>query len=227
MFLGEGYFRMNKTNIEWTDYSLNPIRGLCPKDCTLPNGQSYCYMRPIYKRFKRPQCVMFYPAVLQEIYIRQQPMRCFMCSGFEIFHPIVKSEWRDEIFRVISDNPRHTFQILTKMPENIDRPMPDNVWLGVSVTTGMDWWRWSYLIRAKAKIKFVSHEPILQETVYFPNDCDWLIVGRLTNYGKKRDPKVGYLQELVGKSIVNRTPIFMKNNLKGIWGPNLIQEFPR
>lgn len=225
---------MNKTNIEWTDFSLNPIRGLCPKDCTLPNGQSYCYMRPIYKRFKRPQCVMFYPAVLQEIYIRQQPMRCFMCSGFEIFHPIVKSEWRDEIFRVISDNPRHTFQILTKMPENIDRPMPDNVHLGVSVTGIGDQSRGAYFHGIKAKVKFISYEPLLADPFqggWGPPDCvNWAIIGKLTRHGKKYDPKIEWIKAIVGHCQNVGIPVFLKNNLAKIWEPvlgPLIQEFPK
>ena len=37
---------MNKTKIEWTDYTINPVKGLCPMAC------SYCYARAMYKRFR-------------------------------------------------------------------------------------------------------------------------------------------------------------------------------
>ena len=43
---------MQKTKIEWTDYTWNPIKGLCPVDCKLPDGRSYCYAKRIYQRFK-------------------------------------------------------------------------------------------------------------------------------------------------------------------------------
>ena len=36
---------MNKSKIEWTDYSWNPIKGLCPVGCW------YCYAKKMYKRF--------------------------------------------------------------------------------------------------------------------------------------------------------------------------------
>ena len=36
---------MNKTKIEWCDYTLNPVKGLCPVGC------SYCYARRLYRRF--------------------------------------------------------------------------------------------------------------------------------------------------------------------------------
>ena len=37
---------MNKTKRPWTDYTLNPVKGLCPMACP------YCYARAMYKRFK-------------------------------------------------------------------------------------------------------------------------------------------------------------------------------
>ena len=37
---------MKKTDIEWCDYSINPVKGLCPVGC------EYCFARRLYKRFK-------------------------------------------------------------------------------------------------------------------------------------------------------------------------------
>ncbi len=37
---------MNKTKIPWCDYTINPVKGLCPMAC------EYCYARKMYKRFK-------------------------------------------------------------------------------------------------------------------------------------------------------------------------------
>ncbi len=227
---------MNKQGpgkIGWTDWTLNPIRGLCPMDCKLSDGRSYCYMRPLHRRFKWNHRVMLYPAILQQIYIRQKPMKCFTCSGFEIFHPIVKPEWRDEIFRVISDNPQHTFQILTKMPENIDRPMPKNVHLGISLPDTTNWvGRVVALKEAIAKRKFISFEPLL--TPYFgvrgiPSFVDQVIIGRLTQHGKKYDPDSLTIREMIQYARENNTAIFLKDNLIPIMGKDFVgkhKEFP-
>ncbi|HEC64515.1 MAG TPA: DUF5131 family protein [bacterium] len=234
---------MNKTNIEWTDYSWNPIRGMCPVDCKTPDGKSYCYARKIYKRFD----IMGVNTIrsqqekilldINELRVfgggfrrsdcgPRNPSRIFVCSTIEIFHPAIPKDWRDDIFRLIEKNKRHAFQILTKMPENIDRPMPDNVWLGVSITNIKDSERMIELTKAKARIKFVSWEPML-EFAYAPSSFyDWLILGRLTGHGKKYDPRRMWIETMVGNTKAGETPIFLKNNLKDIWGEDLIQEFP-
>jgi protein gp37 len=37
----------------------------------------------------------------------------------DLFHENIPDEWRDIVFGVIASNPRHTFQILTKRPANM------------------------------------------------------------------------------------------------------------
>ena len=244
---------MQRTKIEWTDYVWNPIKGLCPIDCKLPDGRSYCYARKIYQRFGWNPKVRFklLESLENIIYknkettfgenIKFRPQsrikensKIFICSTFELFHPIVKKEWRDKIFETIELNPKHTFQILTKFPQNIDRPMPDNVWLGVSVTKADDdgWRRLYYLATTEAKIKFVSFEPLLGKlnTSLLANvteDFDWFIIGRLTGHGKKYDPDISWIKDIVTACADSDVKVFLKNNLKDIWGENLIQEMPQ
>lgn len=46
---------MNKTKIPWCDYTINPVKGICPMHCKDNLGKEYCYAaRPngLYKRFK-------------------------------------------------------------------------------------------------------------------------------------------------------------------------------
>lgn len=154
--------------------------------------------------------------------------KVFICSTFELFHPKVPKSWRKDIFRVIECNPKITFQILTKFPQNIDRPMPENVWLGVTVTgadeTG-DCFRVEELDRHKAKIKFISYEPILDYSGFILF-VDWLIMGRLTRFGHKYDPRRHWIEEKIRQAKKKNIPIFFKDNLKEIWGEPLIQEFP-
>ena len=137
-------------------------------------------------------------------------------------------EWRDYIFYGIEDLP-HTFIILTKRPELIDRPMPDNVWLGVSVEGAEDSWRIEKLAGIKARVRFVSLEPFIGTTprLLSPREFDWLIVGRLTGHGRKRDPEPHALGWLVLQAKKLGIPIFMKDNLKDNWAGPLIQEYPK
>jgi len=131
------------------------------------------------------------------------------------------------IFQAIEACPQHTFQILTKFPQNIDRPMPDNVWLGVTITGNKpdDLLRANNLIEAKARIKFISYEPLLGKALQGIPYLDWIIIGRLTGYGHKWDPKKEWIKDII--SSYQTIPIFLKDNLKEIWGKELIQEFPK
>jgi protein gp37 len=152
----------------------------------------------------------------------------------ELFHPTVMPGWRDTIFTRIALNPQHTFIVLTKMPENIDRPMPPNVWLGVSVTGENDFWRAKQLCGIEAKMKFVSIEPLLSDDCSGPSftgpildELSWGIIGRLTGHGKKWDPSKETVSRFVRLFKTRDIPVFLKNNLREIWGKPLIQEFPK
>lgn len=214
---------MNKTKIEWTDYTWNPIKGICPVGCW------YCYAKKIYQRFGwNPELDLVNYIDLQEPRKIKKPSKIFLCSTVEFFHPNIHPSWREVIFDVIKNCPQHTFQILTKMPENIDREMPDNVWLGMTSTNhNEDEKIDEFLEKTEAKIKFISYEPLLEA----PAPCliceDWIIVGRLTGYGNKHNPKREWIEQLVYHAKIDKIPIFLKDNLKHIWGEPLIQEFPK
>lgn len=230
---------MQRTRIEWADHTWNPVMGLCPVDCKLPDGRSYCYARRMYKRFKwmdsldgvDEKAILMKEWELYEPAKLKKPSKIFVCSTIELFHPEVKFN-TGAIFNVIKENPQHTFQILTKFPQNIDRAMPDNVWLGVTVTKGSDeGWRKIYdLDRAKAKLKFISFEPLLgllnQSFISNAESFDWFIFGRLTGYGKEHDPDKRWIEPAIDYFRGYKKPVFLKNNLKEIWGEPLIQEFP-
>jgi len=164
---------------------------------------------------------------LEQPMARKKPTKIFVCSTFELFYHR-HGFYRDPIFKTIEACPQHTFQILTKMPENIYRPMPENVWLGVSVTNHNDVFsRYEGLLAAKARVKFISFEPLLECTWYLPTRIDWAIIGKLSGYGKKYDPSKALLKRMVREFKFSKVPVFLKNNLKDIWGENLIQEWPK
>ncbi len=167
---------------------------------------------------------------------RKKPAGIFVCSTYELFRSKDKFA-RDEIFKIIEACPQHRFYILTKFPQNIDRPMPDNVWLGVSITRENELDRLMYLSsiqaknRNKAKIRFVSFEPLLEfikwggYQVEF-SSLDWIIVGKLTGHGKKYEPYRYWINQIKFYAKIYGIPLFLKNNLKAIMKESLIQEVP-
>jgi protein gp37 len=186
------------------------------------------------KRFRTDQEIRM---SLDEIFVTfpKKPSRIFVCSTFEIFHPLA-DPYRNNIFKQITLTPEHTFIILTKMPENIDRPMPDNVWLGVSVTgkNGDDHRIRMLCDGPEDRVRFVSFEPLLGDVAMkrwsvFPDYTDalsWVIVGRLTGHGHRFDPTQANIKRIYQECRKAGIPIFLKNNLREIWGRPLVQEFP-
>ena len=219
-------------SIGWTDMTRNPIKGRCLGNCRLPDGTAYCYYsgeRGIMKRFKHNSKIRIECNCLMNL--PKTPKRIFLCSTHDLFGSWIPEGWRDTIFRWIERYPQHTFQILTKFPQNIDRPMPDNVWLGVSVTKDKDVWRLKELIEIPTRIKFVSIEPFLgsiyQSAERFLKYMDWIIIGRLTGHGNKYNPKRDWIKGFEIFARNKNIPIFLKDNLKEIWGEKLIQEMPK
>jgi len=220
--------QVNKTKIEWATHSWNPIKGLCPEACW------YCYARAMYHRFKW-DAALSWDTRAHEIH---GPIaagaKVFVCSTMELFHPSVPENWRRWIFEDIEQHPDLTFIILTKRPEHIDRPMPDNVWLGVSVTGPGDMWRIDKMFEALASVRFISFEPLLGPCGSFTNHLSgacremlqWVIVGRMTGRGRREDPLREWVHGIVSAARFYHLPVFMKNNLAGIWPGPLIQEYP-
>lgn len=230
---------MQKTRIEWVKnpdgtqgYSWNPIKGICPVGCW------YCYARKIYKRFHLSPGTIMDKEDLEKPLLIKKPSGIFVCSTFELFHKETINvdfedmggqwvSWREGIFDVIEACPQHRFYILTKFPENIDRPMPENVYLGVSITKNEDTWRRNRLVTTDAKVKFISFEPLFENldfTLY--QKIDWVIIGKLTGFGNKYEPRLGWIKKIVNGCADHGVKVFLKDNLKPIWGNNLIQQFP-
>jgi protein gp37 len=211
-----------RKTIGWADYSWNPFRGLCPVGCW------YCYAARMYGRFGWEKGLTWNSSPLEKYGKVKQGARIFVCSTYEIFHPTIDGAMRDWVFKIIAEHPEQTFIILTKLPARIDRLMPPNVWLGVSVTGILDWERRvNILMRVDAPLRFVSMEPLLGNVPDFRPRPDWLIVGRLTGRGTINNPPADHLRIIRKQCEADHLPLYEKSNLRGIlYGP-LIQEFPR
>ncbi len=158
-----------KNSIGWCDYTINPIKGLCPMDCKDNQGKPYCYARRIYKRFKLDETIRFdvvgYYAADWGIKKLKTPSKIFVGSTMELFGDWVEPRWLDVVFQVTRRYPQHTFIFLTKQPQNLIKfsPYPENCWIGVSATnqTMIDF-AMPYLAKIKANVKFLSLEPLLE-----------------------------------------------------------------
>jgi protein gp37 len=120
---------------------------------------------------------------LQLPYSWKHPKLVFVNSMSDLFHSAIPVEFLKEVFSVMNDCPRHTFQVLTKRADILVERDPfltwtPNIWMGVSVENGNVLSRIDYLRETRAVIKFLSLEPLLGP---LPNlnlkGIDWVIVG--------------------------------------------------
>lgn len=187
----------DKTKIEWTDATINPIVGCKP----ISPGCANCYAAVMAHRFggrieiyeglttdqgKWTGDVHFNPVVLQKKLPKEGRLN-FLCSMSDIFHEKVQDEWLDQIFEFTYQNPQHIFQVLTKRPERMveyfsQHDLHENLWLGVTAEnqeTAAE--RIPQLLRLDPKVAFVSAEPLLGSIDFskIPNSnlVNWVIVG--------------------------------------------------
>lgn len=223
---------MARTKIDWADYSINPVKGLCPMACP------YCYARrmylnPFYKNLYQNREIRFDPNVMLDTGNISKPSRIFVGSTMELFGKWVRPDWMKSIFDwVKTDIGVHTYIFLTKQPQNLPRwsPFPENSWIGVSAVNLSKWKEAiHYLSQVKAGARFISAEPLLGEmpfnegsTARMKDTLDWLIIGCQTPASAKTAPKIEWLQEIVKAADRARVPVFLKDNLNKV--PNLHDE---
>ena len=170
---------MNKTKIEWTGFTWNPVTGCWGPGGTAekPNRCVYCYAVGVAKRFYAtpgdmvncgdPFAPTFHPDRLSQPSKVKKPSKIFVCSMADLFGDWVPSEWIKFVFDVVSTNPQHTFQFLTKSPRRLVAWNPawaalKNAWVGTTVTNQADAdERLPWLLQVDALVRFVSHEPLL------------------------------------------------------------------
>ncbi len=211
---------MNKTKIEWANYSVNPVKGICPNNCW------YCYARRMYKRFKWNPEIKLDLDCLDKIEKIKKPSKIFVGSMHEIFGNWIFNNWIQAIIDRIRKYKQHTFIFLTKFPSRYKHfNFPKNCWLGVTITgeeTRSEILnKYDALYRLENK-KFVSFEPILKMPYCFSHNSDWVIIGGLSGHKYNRPDKA--INEIIIWYTCENIPIFIKDNLK--WEQK-IQEFPK
>ena len=231
----EGGRAMNKTRIEWADFSWNSIIG-CRNACgvTADNPTGWCYaQRLATTRLAHlcPQCGTFephlHPERLDQPLHVKKPALIFADSMSDWWSEGVYQEWLDKAIWGMSLARWHRFAVLTKRPDRINdwtlTQWPHTAWLGVSITSGDDWWRWEALAKLPARIhKFISVEPLLgfgvgREIADTINRPEWCIVGPRSGPGAKQP--WGVWQKTIRNACLNHPigltpiPLFEKPGL--------------
>lgn len=223
---------MQKSKIEWTDFTCNPIKGICKYNCP------YCYAIRMYKRFGWNPEIRFDHSVFTGLDKLKDGSKVFIGSTHDIFGEWIPDEWITSLILKAIQNPKIIFIFLTKNPKRYaDFAFPKNTWLGYS-TTGTLFHKWDY--RHDENIKFVSLEPMQHamnaslEGYAQRIDFDWLILGRETGNRKgKHIITMGELHSTIEFARKANMKLFVKNNLKSYFNEMLIpmfkiapQEFP-
>lgn len=143
------------TKIEWAEETWNPIIGCSHKS----PGCDHCYAERMAGRLanmgnndyegvvlinrslspdkiKMPLFsgkwnheVRFIESALEKPFKWKKPRRIFVCSMGDLFHESVPVEWIARVFAIMFLNQHHTFLLLTKRPERIERCLKyDDFW---------------------------------------------------------------------------------------------------
>ncbi len=188
----------DKSAIEWTDATWNPVTG-CRKGSP---GCDNCYAATLAKRLKamgNPRYqkdgpdgpgfgVTLHPDKIDEPSRWRAPRRVFVNSMSDLFHSEVPDDFIAAVYQSMADNPRHEFQLLTKRPRRMARLVPElvkrvgftpeNVWLGTSIENDGFVWRADYLRETPAAVRFLSLEPLIGPVPSLSIEgLDWIIVG--------------------------------------------------
>lgn len=169
---------MNKSKIEWTERTWNPVTG-CTKYSA---GCANCYAETMAKRlrgmgskrYKNGFNVTLHPEALNEPKKVKVPSMFFVCSMADLFHEDVPLAFIDKVMDTARETPWHTYQFLTKRPDRMmdyiiysPHSASKNMWIGTTVEAEQYKDRIEYLraigIFNPECTTFLSCEPLLSD----------------------------------------------------------------
>lgn len=220
-----------RTSIEWTEVTWNPTTG-CDQ---ISSGCDNCYALALAKRLKAMGAEKYqndgdprtsgpgfgltvHPSALLQPYSWRTPRVVFVNSMSDLFHAKVPLSFVREVFKVITETPQHTYQVLTKRSTRLRKissqlEWPDNLWMGVSVESGDVLYRVDDLRAIPAQVRFLSCEPLLGPLHGLDlAGIDWVIAGGESGPGHRpMDP--AWVSMLRDHCVASGTPFFFKQ-----WG---------
>jgi protein gp37 len=212
----------NTSHIEWTDATWNPVTG-CSK---ISPGCKFCYAERLSRRlqamgqknYRDGFKLTLQPHMLEHPLHWRKPRRVFVNSMSDLFHEAVPVEYIHRVFDVMRRASWHQYQVLTKRSERLLLVDPTvawqpQTWMGVSVENEDYLHRVDHLRRTKARVKFLSIEPLLGPLHRLSlRGIDWVIVGGESGPGaRKLDPE--WVREIRDRCQRARVSFFFKQ-----WG---------
>ena len=182
----------DKSKIEWTDATWNPVRG-CTK---ISPGCKHCYAEVFAERFRgvpghpyeQGFDLRLVPEKLEEPLKWKTPRLIFVNSMSDLFQVGVPDEYIAKVAAVMHTAKWHTFQVLTKRAERMRILLntklqfaahASHIWWGVSVEDqkyGVP--RIDELRNANVAMRFLSVEPLLEDVGLLNlSGIHWVIVG--------------------------------------------------
>lgn len=229
---------MAETQIEWTDSTWNPVAG-----CSIMSaGCTNCYAMQMARRLEAMGVEKYngltrksgkrtvWSGVVREDHnsldIPRQwskPKKIFVNSMSDLFHEEVSDRFISDVWAVMRDTPRHSYQILTKRPDRMaaflsrmEGDVLPNVWLGTSVENEAVAERIQNLRETPAAIRFISFEPLIGSVGDVDlSDIHWAIVGGESG-SSARPIREEWIDEIHDICRVYGTAFFFKQ--WGTWG---------
>lgn len=230
---------MNRTAIEYLQFTWNPIVGCSGVDCAVREA---CWAKGQAKRRKHKckDCYDFKPHYHFERLDQPSEVKksARIGVGFmgDIFDAAFSINMNQLLFSKMEKAFWHTFVCLTKQSKNLLtfnqnwQSFPENIWMGVSVNRREDVHRIEDLKATDAKVKFVSFEPLYEEVTDLHHSwldlkgIDWIIIG-----AQKRpnlQPEQDWVSNLLSFAVTAGVKVFLKNNLACIDQFGRLQEVP-
>jgi protein gp37 len=216
----------DKTNIEWTDATWNPVTG-CTK---ISRGCDNCYAERFAERFRGVRGNHFedgFDLTLRPNRIAQplswkRPRMIFVNSMSDQFHKDIPASFTDQVFDTMELANHHVYQVLTKrsslMRNYLRRrytsdPSPQHIWCGVSVEDARAKSRIKHLQDSPASTRFLSIEPLIGPVGTLDLDgIHWVIAGGESGPGF-RPMKLEWAQEVRDQCVEQGVAFFFKQ-----WG---------
>ena len=205
------------------------------------------------KAVKAPYPFAFTPTFhryrLEEPLKKRKGQNIFVGSMADLFGRWVPTKWIVEVLDICREAPQHNYLFLTKFPERyveLDHlallPHEENFWYGATITNAKQMKRAAASIgQLRQEVRsFFSMEPLMEdvarseawEMAYNGAYANWIIIGAMTGPGSESQQPCREWVERIVDDVKNELspfypiPVFMKGNLRKVWGRDLIQEFP-
>lgn len=186
---------------------------------------------------------------LEEPLKKRKGQNIFVGSMADLFGRWVPTKWIVEVLDICREAPQHNYLFLTKFLERyveLDHlallPHEENFWYGATITNAKQMKRAADSIgQLRQEVRsFFSMEPLMEDVArseawemsYNGAYANWIIIGAMTGPGSEsQQPCREWVERIVDDaknelSPFYPIPVFMKGNLRKVWGRDLIQEFP-